>query len=99
MRPLALAVARRAQAVVFFGEAAPELSAAFGGLDVTTASAQTMAEAVSAARALARAGDVVLLSPGCTSFDEFTGYEQRGRRFKQLVAEAGRKVGTHGAEA
>ena len=34
---------------------------------------------------LAEPGDVVLLAPGGTSFDEFSDYEARGRRFKQLV--------------
>ena len=44
-----------------------------------------MAEALEAARALVRPGDVVLLSPACSSFDEFSGYEERGRAFKDLV--------------
>jgi UDP-N-acetylmuramoylalanine--D-glutamate ligase len=46
-----------------------------------------MREALDEARGLARSGDVVLLSPACSSFDEFTSYQQRGRRFKELVAE------------
>ena len=43
------------------------------------------AEAVAAAATLAQPGDVVLLAPGGTSFDEFTDFEARGRRFKELV--------------
>jgi len=44
-----------------------------------------MAEAVRAAYADAAPGDVVLLSPGCASFDEFRSYAHRGEVFKDIV--------------
>lgn len=95
MRPLAEMVAARARGAVLFGEAAPELAEAFEGLPIETVRADDLAAAVTLARNIAHEGDVVLLSPGCTSFDEFTGYEQRGRRFKELVAEARAGEGEH----
>ena len=51
--------------------------------------AGTLVEAVQRARENARAGEVVLLSPGCASFDQFHDYEDRGRRFKQAVLALG----------
>jgi UDP-N-acetylmuramoylalanine--D-glutamate ligase len=45
----------------------------------------TLAEAVEAARKLAPRGGTVLLSPGTSSFDQFSGYEQRGDVFRELV--------------
>lgn len=94
MRPLAEAVASRARAAVLFGEAATELEQAFAGLDIARVQAGSLADAVRAAGQLAAPGEVVLLSPGCTSFDEFSGYDQRGRRFKELAARA--REGEHG---
>ncbi len=91
MRPLARAVAGRTHDVVLFGEAAGELSEAFEGSGVTPVLSDDLAGAVDHAYQLARPGAVVLLSPGCTSFDEFSGYEERGRRFKELVSRMGER--------
>ncbi|MDY0340730.1 MAG: UDP-N-acetylmuramoyl-L-alanine--D-glutamate ligase [Coriobacteriia bacterium] len=86
MHPLAHAVAERARGVVLFGEAAAEFSEAFDGLGVRAERTEGLSDAVTRAREIAKPGSVVVLSPGCTSFDEFSGYEERGRRFKELVA-------------
>jgi UDP-N-acetylmuramoylalanine--D-glutamate ligase len=85
MRPLAAAVKARTDSVVVFGEAGEELARAFDAVALPVVRVRTLEDAVNAARTLARPGGVVLLSPGCTSFDEFTGYEERGRRFKEIV--------------
>jgi UDP-N-acetylmuramoylalanine--D-glutamate ligase len=88
LRPLAERVSERVRAVVLFGEAAAEFEQAFAGLPVERVTATGLAEALRTARSNARPGEVVLLSPGCTSFDEFGGYEERGRFFKDLVRQA-----------
>jgi len=84
-RPLAERVEGDAKAVVLFGESRGELAAAFDGLDVETVEAVSLADAVAVSRELAGAGDVVVLSPACASFDEFDSYEHRGTVFKDLV--------------
>ncbi len=55
-----------------------------GGL-TDTLEAKTMEEAVLLARQKAKAGEVVLLSPACSSFDMFKDYKERGRVFKEAV--------------
>ncbi|MDZ4180024.1 MAG: cyanophycin synthetase, partial [Coriobacteriia bacterium] len=71
--------------VVAFGEARQEIVAACIKAGVESVVACSLAEAVGLARVSARSGDVVLLSPGCASFDEFEGYAHRGRVFAELV--------------
>jgi UDP-N-acetylmuramoylalanine--D-glutamate ligase len=74
----------RMRAVVAIGEAAPLVSDAFAGTcPITTAA--SMDDAVAAAGALASAGDVVLLSPGCASYDWYAGYGARGDDFARAV--------------
>lgn len=87
-RPLARMAEGRVKAVVAFGEAGDEVVASFGATPkVQVIRAASMADAVREADGIAVAGDAVVLSPACASFDEFTGYEQRGAVFKQLVSE------------
>lgn len=76
-------IRERAKALVLIGEASDDIAAHAAG--VTTVQAVSMNDAVQRARELAQAGDVVLLSPGCASFDMFTSAEDRGARFAQAV--------------
>ncbi len=69
------------------GQTAPELAAALGNEGVTCVSEPDLATAVAAAFADARPGDVVLLSPACASFDQFTSYEHRGDVFRACARE------------
>jgi UDP-N-acetylmuramoylalanine--D-glutamate ligase len=84
----ALAGAASVVAVVGIGEAADEVVGAFPGIPSSTAA--SMGEAVDAAARLAGPGDVVLLSPGCASFDWYGSYAERGDDF---AAEVRRLVG------
>jgi UDP-N-acetylmuramoylalanine--D-glutamate ligase len=70
--------------VVAIGEAAPEVEAAFAGVAPVSV-APSMEGAVETAARLARAGDAVLLSPGCASFDWYSSYVARGDHFVALV--------------
>jgi UDP-N-acetylmuramoylalanine--D-glutamate ligase len=81
------AIERRAKAVVLIGEAAGEIAAVVSGPKVERAA--SMDEAVAIATALARPGDVVLLSPGCASFDMFASAEARGEAFARAVTSVG----------
>lgn len=70
--------------LVLLGETADALERELR-LDVPTARAASMSEAVAAAAAMAKPGDVVLLSPACASLDMFANYSERGRRFREAV--------------
>jgi UDP-N-acetylmuramoylalanine--D-glutamate ligase len=73
------------RAVVAMGEAADEVAAAMAGHCEVTTVQTDMAEVVAEAARIARPGDVVLLSPGCTSFDWFRSYSERGDVFAAQV--------------
>jgi UDP-N-acetylmuramoylalanine--D-glutamate ligase len=74
----------RAKALIAIGEAADEILEAARGVSGVTAG--SMEEAVQRAREVAAPGDVVLLSPGCASFDMFASADDRGERFASAVA-------------
>jgi len=78
------AIEKRARAVVLIGEAADEIERVTRLR--TTARAGSMDEAVAIARRLAHRGDIVLLSPGCASFDMFSSAEARGDAFAQAAS-------------
>jgi UDP-N-acetylmuramoylalanine--D-glutamate ligase len=78
--------APRIRAVVAIGEAAGAVEAAFAGRRPVTVAA-SMDQAVDVAAGAAQAGDVVLLSPGCASFDWYSSYAERGDDFARAVRE------------
>jgi UDP-N-acetylmuramoylalanine--D-glutamate ligase len=91
--PLAEPVARYARAVVLMGRDAPLIRTALESSGVPLADADAMAQAVLLANAKAHAGDAVLMSPACASFDMFDNYEHRARVFCDAVAELASAAG------
>jgi UDP-N-acetylmuramoylalanine--D-glutamate ligase len=84
--------AQRVDHVVLFGEAAEKIEATavnlkLGETRCTMVRVDGLRDAVLKAAELAESGDVVLLSPGGTSFDEFKDFEERGERFRAWVQE------------
>jgi UDP-N-acetylmuramoylalanine--D-glutamate ligase len=71
-------------AVIATGDTADRIAAAFSEVAVVEVVAD-LAEAVDRAAQLARPGATVLLSPGCASFDRYSGFEARGDHFRSLV--------------
>ena len=83
--PLAPALARRGRRVLAIGEAAKQIADELGSV-ISVESVDTLDRAVRRAAEIAVPGDVVLLSPACSSYDQFANFEERGQRFRDLVA-------------
>ena len=84
--PLQNLIAERVKGMALIGEARERIWSALGGL-TETVKWNTLEEAVHWAFSRARSGDVILLSPACSSFDMFENYQERGKRFKAIVNE------------
>lgn len=78
------AVASKVKALVLIGEAREKMRAQLGDSAQTTC-AGSLKEAMQNAFELSNAGDTLLFSPGCSSFDMFSSYEERGNLFKEIV--------------
>jgi UDP-N-acetylmuramoylalanine--D-glutamate ligase len=83
---LAQLLRQRVRAIYTIGSAAAKIESELRGV-VSLHSCETLDRAVSAAASAAHPGEIVLLAPACSSFDQFESYEHRGRVFKELVNE------------
>ena len=92
--PLRAALADKARAVVLIGRDAPLIEEALSDSHVPLLHAQTMEEAVQLATQKAHAGDAVLMSPACASWDMFKNYGHRAEVFCQAVAAIAEDKGT-----
>jgi UDP-N-acetylmuramoylalanine--D-glutamate ligase len=96
LEELAEEALRRCRAVVVFGQSGPKLEAALreaagrGQGSAAILRVEGLSEAVEVAQAVARPGDVVLLSPACTSYDAYQNFEERGQHFRELVGRLAR---------
>jgi UDP-N-acetylmuramoylalanine--D-glutamate ligase len=84
-RALAEPLRKTGKAVIAYGEAAPIIEEDLRGVVPLERLGSTFEDVVARARALATPGDVVLLSPACSSYDMFKNYEERGATFKRLA--------------
>jgi UDP-N-acetylmuramoylalanine--D-glutamate ligase len=82
--PLRAPLQAKVRMLILFGAAREKMQAALEGATVIK-SVTTIADAVKMAAAHAREGDTVMLSPACSSFDQFKDYAERGRVFQELV--------------
>ena len=88
LTPLIPLLRAHARVVVTFGAAGHRLAEAVGATLPVERMGDDFEAVVAHARRLAMPGDVVILSPACSSFDMFESYEHRGNRFAALVREA-----------
>jgi len=83
----------RVRGLVTFGEAGPAIAAILKGT-APTVEATDLSDAVSRARAMAKAGDVVLLAPACASYDAYNNFEERGADFRDIVRRLSSSTGS-----
>jgi UDP-N-acetylmuramoylalanine--D-glutamate ligase len=88
--PLTGVIAQRVKRLILIGEARQRMAKALG-TSVSTTLADTLEEAIHTAFEESKEGDVVLLSPACSSFDMFRDYEERGTVFKEIVNQLAKK--------
>jgi UDP-N-acetylmuramoylalanine--D-glutamate ligase len=90
MTALCNALAERAKAAICVGPTGQRIAAGLAGSSLPSGACGVydcgdLATAVQTARAIATSGDIVLLSPGSKSFDQFANFEQRGEAFTKLA--------------
>ena len=88
--PWATAVSQKAKRIILFGALADLLAEKLAAVGLSTQSdrviqTKSMADAVDCARQTAQPGDIVLLSPGGTSYDAFKDFEERGKTFREIL--------------
>ncbi|NPC56073.1 UDP-N-acetylmuramoyl-L-alanine--D-glutamate ligase [Caenimonas soli] len=91
--PLAPMVSRHARAAVLIGRDAPQIRAVLEPTGVPLLDAESMEQAVSLATQRAHAGDAVLMSPACASFDMFRDYPHRAQVFRAAVRATAEQAG------
>lgn len=85
-------VSKKVKALICLGKENDKLKKAFGSIVPIVKETQSVSELVRMALQLAQAGDVVLLSPACASFDLFRNYEDRGDQFRMAVLELKKEI-------
>ncbi len=90
-KPLGEPLKNKARAAVLLGESAERIRKSLPKT-IPVHLVKDMEEAVKLAFSLARPGDTVLLSPACSSFDQYKNYEERGRHFKEVVLRLEKKT-------